>query len=138
MTPSQTLFARELVKGRTAVDALRAAYPDSANWHPETVTHKAERLAENPAIKKEMQRLRDGTAEDIDGPMTSAEAVDILTTTARRLHREHGRPADIVRTVALLARLNGWTQPAQTVDEDAEDGEPDLAAQVRREMGLDE
>ena len=143
MTPTQTKFCNALAEGKDAVAAYREAYPAAFDMHVETVQRKAASLASSPAIIAAVAKLQgepdeDDTANGEPEPMTGEEAAAILAHTARRLHRERGRPADIVRCLALLARLCHWTEYQAAPDElDPEDPE-DITAQIRREMGLDE
>lgn len=85
---------------------------------------------------------------DAEPPMTVEEAAAILEWNVRRLVAAgaKSKTLDITRSIALLARLRGWGR-APVVDDYDEDEEQqlreglppfDMAAQVRREMGLED
>ena len=124
MTAQQTTFARELAKGTDRETAYRTAYPAAHDMRPATVAAKASALAASPAIVAAVDRLRgadrDGAASDETGEtMDADEAARLLTEQARRIHAEGGRPADLVRTLSLLADLQGWRRPATVPDAEA-------------------
>ena len=151
MTQQQTTFARAIAEGKDREQAYLTAYPAAHDMRPETLREKADRLAESPAIVAAVERMRTDPANIGDGgPMDGEEAATILTATARRIHAEGGRPADLVRCLSLLARLSGWTDyqpdemdPCDLTDEEradmtrrqlyGEDGADMTADEVRRE-----
>ena len=117
MTQAQTIFARELAKGTDRETAYRTAYPAAHDMRPATLAAKASALAASPAIVAAVDRLRgadrdgDAAGDETGETMDADEAARLLTATARRIHAEEGRPADLARILGLLADLQGWRRP---------------------------
>ena len=142
MTQAQTIFARELAKGTDRETAYITAYPAAHDMRPATVAAKASALADSPAIVAAVDRLRGANrdGDETGETMDADEAARLLTATARAIHRDGGRASDLARILALLADLQGWRRPAPASESivPAMLTDEDRAAQVRREMGLDE
>ena len=109
MNSRQEKFAREIVAGKSQVDAYREAYPRSRNWKEGTARKRASELMRRKDVARKVAELR--SEADTAASMDCMEARGILSALVRRLDEEGGSTTDLCRAVMSLARISGWLTP---------------------------
>ena len=141
MTDLQLQFCRKVAAGASLSAAYREVYQSQAK--PETIHKRASELAAKPEVAARLAELR--AAADDEAIMDCREARRMLTSKARELFANGAPILQLVRALDALNRMSGWGTKANqeayaAAPQFAREvmSEEDMAAQVRRQMGLDE
>ncbi len=141
MTDSQLQFCRKVAAGASLSAAYREVYQSQAK--PETIHKRASELAAKPEIAARLAELR--AAADDEAIMDCREARRMLTSKARELFANGAPILQLVRALDALNRMSGWGTKANQEAYAASAPQDfryltddERAAEVRREMGLDD
>lgn len=104
LTDKQEIFARELFKGATQVDAYKVAYPKSKDWNISNVYGKASALAKHAKVLARLSTLRAPIERKLQYGVEEAmeEALQ-----AFQLAASTEQPGAMVAAATLRAKLQG-------------------------------
>lgn len=117
-TSRQLAFAKLVVEGKRQVDAYLAIY---GTCNPKTAREKACRLAKNPKVVAEMNRLRDRS--EVKTLLTLNDRLGILARDAQLPGRTPAMVNARARVIATYSKIAGDEAP-QRIELTGKDGAP--------------
>ena len=108
VTRQQEIFLQAIMQGKTQHDAFIVAYPNAANWKPQSVDTKASILLRDPNVALRYAELQRDAAE-----------ANAITRDAVLAHLKlcafapwgTFRPSDQIRAMELICKITGMTAP---------------------------
>lgn len=108
VTRQQERFLQEIMRGKTQHDAFICAYPNAANWKPQSVDCKASILLKDPSVALRYAELQHQAAE--------ANAItrdSVLAHLKLCAFADWGKfkPSDQIRAMELICKITGIDAP---------------------------
>ncbi|OXE36638.1 MAG: hypothetical protein CGW95_06610 [Phenylobacterium zucineum] len=104
LTDQQEIFARELVAGKTQIDAYHIAYPKSKDWNISAAYTKASILAKHDKVVERLEVLRKPVERRLQYGLQTAMEEAMEAFQVSKANKQGGA---MVAAAQLRAKLNG-------------------------------
>lgn len=116
VTRQQEAFLQALMQGKTQHQAFIIAYPNSANWKPQSVDCKASILLKNPNVALRYAELQHDAAEA--NAITRDSILSHLKQCAFSPWGSKFKVSDQLKAMALICQITGMNAPRSDEDFD--------------------